>query len=59
VTAPGSIAFVSRAPQADIERWNARMGWEIPWYTITDDCDVDFGVRELQSVKERTRSVAR
>jgi hypothetical protein len=43
-TAPGSIAFVSRAPQADIERWKARMGWEIPWYTITDDFDADFGV---------------
>jgi hypothetical protein len=20
------------------------MGWEIPWYTITDDFDADFGV---------------
>lgn len=38
--------FVSRAPQADIERWKARMGWEIPWYTITDDLDQDFGVDE-------------
>jgi len=37
---------VSRAPQPDIERWKARMGWEIPWYTITDDFDDDFGVRE-------------
>ena len=37
---------VSRAPQADIERWKARMGWEIPWYTITDDFDADFGVDE-------------
>jgi hypothetical protein len=32
-TAPGLIAFVSRAPLADIERWKARMGWETPWYT--------------------------
>jgi predicted dithiol-disulfide oxidoreductase (DUF899 family) len=32
---------VSRAPQADIERWKARMGWQrIPWYTLTDDFDV-------------------
>jgi predicted dithiol-disulfide oxidoreductase (DUF899 family) len=31
-------------PQADIERWKARMGWEIPWYTITDDFDADLGV---------------
>ena len=22
------------------------MGWEIPWYTITDDFDKDFGVDE-------------
>ena len=41
-----TLAFVSRAPQADIERLKARMGWEIPWYTITDDFDVDFGVDE-------------
>jgi Bacterial protein of unknown function (DUF899) len=39
---------VSRPPQADIERWKARMGWEqIPSYTITDDFDADFGVAEL------------
>jgi predicted dithiol-disulfide oxidoreductase (DUF899 family) len=41
-----TLAFVSRAPQPDIERWKARMGWEIPWYTITDDFDKDFGVDE-------------
>jgi predicted dithiol-disulfide oxidoreductase (DUF899 family) len=41
-----ALAFVSRAPQPDIERWKARMGWEIPWYTITDDFDADFGVDE-------------
>ena len=41
-----TLAFVSRAPQADIERWKARMGWDIPWYTITDDFDADFGVDE-------------
>jgi predicted dithiol-disulfide oxidoreductase (DUF899 family) len=42
-----TLAFVSRAPQADIERWKARMGWEhIPWYTLTDDFDSDFGVGE-------------
>ena len=38
---------VSRAPQADIERYKARMGWElIPWYTLTDDFDTDFDVDE-------------
>ncbi len=42
-----TLVFVSRAPQADIERWKARMGWErIPWYTLTDDFDKDFGVDE-------------
>ena len=41
-----TLAFVSRAPQADIERLKARMGWEMPWYTITDDFDADFGVDE-------------
>jgi predicted dithiol-disulfide oxidoreductase (DUF899 family) len=43
-----TLAFASRAPQPDIERLKARMGWEqIPWYTITDDFDADFGVAEL------------
>jgi len=42
-----SLAFVSRAPQADIGRLKSRMGWElIPWYTLTDDFDADFGVDE-------------
>jgi predicted dithiol-disulfide oxidoreductase (DUF899 family) len=42
-----TLAFVSRAPQPEIQRWKARMGWEqIPWYTIKDDFDADFGVDE-------------
>ena len=41
-----TLAFVSRAPQKDIKRWKARMGWEIPWYTLTDSFDADFGVDE-------------
>jgi predicted dithiol-disulfide oxidoreductase (DUF899 family) len=42
-----TLVFASPAPQADIGRLKARMGWErIPWYTITDDFDKDFGVRE-------------
>ncbi len=41
-----TLVFASRAPQADIERWKARMGWEIPWFTMTDDFDADFGVDE-------------
>jgi predicted dithiol-disulfide oxidoreductase (DUF899 family) len=42
-----TLVFASRAPQKEIERLKARMGWElIPWYTITDDFDKDFGVDE-------------
>ena len=42
-----TLAFVSRAPQPDIERWKARMVWQvIPWYTLTDDFDADFDVDE-------------
>ena len=36
-----TLAYVSRAPQANIERWKARMGWDIPWYTLTDEFDAD------------------
>jgi predicted dithiol-disulfide oxidoreductase (DUF899 family) len=39
-----TLVFASRAPQSDIERVKARMGWHMPWYTLTDDFDVDFGV---------------
>src|SRR5215510_7611642 len=42
-----TLVFVSRAPQTDIARLKTRMGWElIPWYTVTDDFDKDFGVDE-------------
>ncbi len=42
-----TLVFASRAPQPDIERLKVRMGWgEIPWYTMTDDFDADFGVDE-------------
>ena len=41
-----TLAFVSRAPQEDIARWKARMGWSVPWYTLTDEFDADFGVGE-------------
>ena len=40
-----TLAFLSRAPQAEIQGLKQRHGWEhIPWYTITDDFDADFGV---------------
>jgi predicted dithiol-disulfide oxidoreductase (DUF899 family) len=41
-----TLVFVSRAPQPDILRLKARMGWEMPWYTVTDEFDADFGVDE-------------
>ena len=41
-----TLAFVSRAPQADIQDLKQRMGWNMPWYTVTDDFDRDFGVDE-------------
>ena len=41
-----TLVYASRAPQADIARLKARMGWDMPWYTITDSFDADFGVDE-------------
>ena len=42
-----TLVFASRAPQADIRGLKERHGWErIPWYTITDDFDADFDVRD-------------
>ena len=42
-----SLAFISRAPQSEIQSLQERMGWDhIPWYEITDDFDKDFGVGE-------------
>ena len=42
-----TLAYVSRAPQANIERLKAHTGWRVPWYTLTDDFDADFGVDEM------------
>src|SRR5690606_32920451 len=41
-----TLVFASRAPQAEIARLKARMGWDMPWVTITDSFDKDFGVDE-------------
>jgi len=41
-----TLAFVSRAPQPEIQGLKKRMGWDIPWYTVTDGFDADFGVDE-------------
>jgi predicted dithiol-disulfide oxidoreductase (DUF899 family) len=40
-----TLVYASRAPQADIAKLKTRMDWEhIPWVTITDTFDKDFGV---------------
>ena len=41
-----TLVYASRAPQADIARLKARMGWKMPWVTVTDSFDADFGVDE-------------
>ena len=41
-----TLVFVSGAPQTDIDRVKARMGWKMPWYSLTDGFDADFGVDE-------------
>jgi predicted dithiol-disulfide oxidoreductase (DUF899 family) len=40
-----SFALVSRAPQAKIEPYRERMGWDLPWYSsFESDFNVDFGL---------------
>ena len=40
-----SRVLVSRAPLAKIERYKARMGWTVPWYSsFGSDFNTDFGV---------------
>ena len=42
-----TLAFVSRAPQAEDRAPEGADGLgDIPWYTLTDDFDTDFGVAE-------------
>jgi predicted dithiol-disulfide oxidoreductase (DUF899 family) len=40
-----SFALVSRAPLANIQRYQKRMGWTVPWFSSSgSDFNVDFGV---------------
>ncbi len=40
-----TFAMVSRAPLAKLERWKAKRGWDIPWYSSGEgDFNYDFGV---------------
>ena len=40
-----SLALVSRAPLANIERYRQRMGWTVPWYSSAgNDFNADLGL---------------
>ncbi len=41
-----TFIYASRASQAELDRMTAKMGWRHPWYSITDDFDEDFGVKD-------------
>jgi len=46
-----SYAMVSRAPLEKLERWKAKKGWDIPWYSsFGTDFNTDFGVTIDESV---------
>jgi len=46
-----SYAMVSRAPLAKLERWKAKKGWEVPWYSsYGTDFNYDFGVTIDESI---------
>ena len=55
-----TLVFVSRGSQTDIQRIKARMGWgHIPWFTLTDGFDSDFGVGEWHGTNAFFRDPAR
>ncbi len=40
-----TLAYVSRAPLEKLERWKAKKGWDIAWYSsLGSDFNYDFGV---------------
>jgi predicted dithiol-disulfide oxidoreductase (DUF899 family) len=40
-----SLVLVSRAPLANLTRYQRRMGWTVPWYSSSgNDFNVDFGL---------------
>ena len=46
-----SYAMVSRAPLAKLERWKAKKGWDLPWFSsFGTDFNYDFGVTIDESV---------
>jgi predicted dithiol-disulfide oxidoreductase (DUF899 family) len=45
-----SFALVSRAPQTEIQRYERRMGWSIPWYTDDEDFQQARGTTDYFSL---------
>lgn len=41
-----TLVFVSKAPIAEIDSLQLRMGWALPWYETIDGFNADFGVNE-------------
>jgi predicted dithiol-disulfide oxidoreductase (DUF899 family) len=41
-----NFVLVSRGEQEHLHRYREHMGWELPWYTLTDDFDKDHDVGE-------------
>ena len=41
-----TFAVFCQGPYQESARYRDFMGWEMPWYTITDSFDTDFGVNE-------------
>ena len=39
-----NFVMVSRGEQEHLHRYREHMGWDVPWYTLTDDWDSDHGV---------------
>jgi predicted dithiol-disulfide oxidoreductase (DUF899 family) len=54
-----TLVFASRAAQPDIARLKNRMGWQMPWYTLTDGFDADFGVDEWHGTNAFIRDGSR
>lgn len=54
-----TLVFASRAPQPHTARLKERFGWKIPWYTITDGFDTDFGVGEWHGTNAFIRDGAK
>jgi predicted dithiol-disulfide oxidoreductase (DUF899 family) len=54
-----ALVFVSRAKQPEIAKLKARMGWAMPWFSLTDSFDADFGVDEWHGTNAFIRDADR